>query len=419
MSSGFDDFFDEEGNLISTSWKQEEEQEESLKEEQQEKLKKKRLQREMKRRIAMDNSQAEFFKEHEKRQQERAIRNEWMTMPYWIKSMPRTPMSDPPTEGRMNILKYKLTGKVELTERESNRRKKKLGRIKLAINDHKNVGRDIYYSYLNPVCVVGVGIQEGIGTSTIARCVAQGLDDSRPRSEMVLAVDYGRPGNKFTQMYSTSNDSFVFLRHAMNWLRNEDEQFDIDLIPTVSGSHSTGRLKFLGNKSDDRLRENADIDSVALLYRSMSNRTGFLITDNSLSPDELDAFRASMALANTPVFVLPISREAPDMLRNILGVVRETMGEDKYHKVLRRAVVVTTATTPELSNGEGSDMVKSFANKVVDQCGLNPERVINVPYDKALTASPVAWRKASFLTQHMVRKICGFIVDDLVEENRT
>lgn len=133
------EYFDEDGNLISTSWKKEEEEKQRKKQQEEEEKRRGKLRKEIKRRAAMDNSRDKFLEEHERKQRERSIKEEWMELPQWIKKMPRTSLSEPPTEGSFNMMKYKMTGKVQLTEEEEKRRKKQLKKVKLAMDMHRKL----------------------------------------------------------------------------------------------------------------------------------------------------------------------------------------------------------------------------------------------------------------------------------------
>lgn len=405
--SDFDEFFDEEGNLKSTAWKKEAEAEERKSQALKEEAEKKRQIEKLKRRKLMDDSQDRFFAEHEKKQRERSIKEEWMELPRWIKSMPRTSLSEPPTEGSWNIMRYKMTGKVVLTEAEEKRRKKMLSRVKMAIDSHKKIAQNIALDNTVYIPVVGFGEDGHVGSTTLTRCIMQALNDSRPSIDNLTAIDFGGKESDFSSWFVQGNDQYVFLKNVMDWINNKDMPFDRGMFPTVGGSNQF----FISNRSGGKSRKKVTIDTVAQMYSSLNIGRGFIIADHDIR--EPQGLLAGLALSSSPVFVVPIEKNADSNVSKMLDVLKESVSSQKYEEVKKRAILVASCTTSDLSSAKARKVVGDFLVSVSHECGLNPDRVITIPYDPGLTVKPLQWSKVSFSTQHMVRKICGYIVDDV------
>lgn len=406
--SDFDEFFDEDGNLKSTSWKKEEEEaERKRKALEEEKEKKKRL-KELKRRKMMDDSQDNFFAEHEKKQKERAIKEEWMSLPRWIKSMPRVSLSEPPTEGSWNIMRYKMTGKVHLTEHEEEQRKKTLSRVKMAIDSHKRIALDIPMEESAYIPVVGFG--DSVGTTAIMRCIMQALNDSRPRIDALTAIDFAGKGNDFSSWFSHGNEQYVFLKTVMDWIYSRDTPFDKGMFPTVSG----GRQSYISNRSGGKSRIHIKIDTVGSIYSALRSDRGFVIGDHSLQ--EPEGTLAGITLSSTPVFVIPIKKDAPEKISRILNIMENSVSQERFNSIKSRTVLVADATSSDLANPKAREVINKFLYSTAQECDLSTNRIVSIPYDSTLAVKPLQWEKVSFSTQHMIRTICGFIVDDIAED---
>ena len=408
--SDFDEFFDDEGNLKSTAWKKEEEAKQRKQQALQEEAEKKRKIKELKRRKLMDDSQDKFFAEHERKQKERSIKEEWMELPRWIKSMPRTSLSEPPTEGSWNIMRYKMTGKVVLTEAEEQRRKKMLSRVKMAIDSHKKIAQKIPLDSNAYIPVVGFSDDGYVGSTTLTRCIMQALNDSRPVIDNLTAVDFGGKDSDFSAWFTHGNEQYVFLKNVMDWINSKDTPFDRGMFPTVSGSNQS----FISNRSGGKSRKEITIDTVAQLYSSLDTGRGFIIGDHDIR--EPQGVLAGITLASTPIFVVPIEKKAAQTISRMLNILENSVSPQRFEDIKSRAVLVTNCTSPELSDPKAREIVNKFLYSVAQECDLNTERIVNIPYDPGLSVQPLKWNKVSFSTQHMVRTICGFIVDDVAQD---
>lgn len=406
------EYFDEDGNLISTSWKKEEEEKQRKKQQEEEEKRRGKLRKEIKRRAAMDNSRDKFLEEHERKQRERSIKEEWMELPQWIKKMPRTSLSEPPTEGSFNMMKYKMTGKVQLTEEEEKRRKKQLKKVKLAMDMHRKIAREVMFSGVAYVPVVGFGSDDShIGSTAVTRCIMKSLSDSRPGIDALLAVDFGDSKNNFSDWFTNGSMQYVFLNHFIGWIKSGNESYDTGMFSVVDG-----RQMFLSNHKGGKQRVNVSIDTIATAYSFLNKniRRGFIIADHDIN--EAEGSLAGITLATTPVFVVPIERNAAQKISTMLSILESSVSSERFDTIKKRVVLVTNSASSDLAEPKARDIVSKFLDSVARECGLNTSRTVNIPYDTGLTRKPLQWQKVSFPTQHMIRTICSFIIDDLIED---
>lgn len=408
--SDFNEFFDEDGNLISTSWKKEEEAKERKRQALEEEKGKQKQIKELQRRKMMDDSQDKFFAEHERKKRERSIKEEWMELPRWIKTMPRTSLSEPPTEGSWNIMRYKMTGKVTLTQDEEQRRKKSLSRVKMAIDSHKKISRDIPLDKTVYIPVIGFSDSGDVGSTAVTRCIMQALNDSRPEIDTLTAIDFGGRKSDFSAWFSHGNEQYVFLKTVMDWIRTGGESFDRGMFPTVTG----GRQSFISNRSGGKSRVDITIDTVAQMYSSLNTGRGFLIADHDLR--EPEGVLAGSTLATTPIFVVPVERQAAENITGILNTLEQSLSYERFETIKKRIVLVANSTSADLSDPKAREVINKFLFSVAKECGLSTDRIVNIPYDPGLRQTPLQWSRVSFPTQHMIRTICGFIIDDIAED---
>lgn len=100
----------------------------------------------------------------------------------------------------------------------------------------------------------------------------------------------------------------------------------------------------------------------------------------------------------------------------MLNILENSVSSQRFEEIKNRAILVTNCTSPELSDPKAREIVNKFLYSVAQECGLNTERTVNIPYDPGLSVQPLKWNKVSFPTQHIVRTICGFIVDDVAQD---
>lgn len=410
----FDDsqFFDDEGNLIGTSWGLRAQLEEERETKAQEEKEKARKRKELNRRIAIDNSQAEFMDKHEKTLHKRKIKEKWLSMPPWIKKMPRTPLSDPPTVGKKEILLTKMTGKTHLTDAERKQRTRDLQKLKLSINDYEKIHQKFDGVRMLPTAVMSLG--DGVGGTMLVRAMSAALAESRGDYGKVVSLDLAPAGNKFNEWFGIKNNQYAYMKSVYKWINSQDNSLGVDFIPSANG------IEFhLSNRPEKNHRVEPTEQLVMTLYQSVSAESGVLLFDCSY--DEFDSALLSVLLSTTPVFVLPLHKDAISKLNNVFNTL-ESRGvpPEKIQEIKDNCILVASSIVQEMSDAKGREIVKNFLSKAASDCGIsggdNDERLIHIQYDKQLEHHPLNWKKTGFLAQHAVRSICGFIVDDVAEE---
>ena len=403
--SSYDDFFDEDGNLKNTSWGIKREKQEEEERQAQEAEEKRKKQRELSRHVAIDNTQSEFLEKHQKLQQQREINEKWRNLPSWIKRMPRPKMSDPPTQGTKEKMLTKITGKVHLTPEEERERKMLLMRVKRAIDDYEALSVPIDKPFLSPVPIIGVG--ENSGATVVTRCVMNALADNRPTTEKLVAADFGAIDNDFSPWFSKGGNEKIFLRHVFNWLNYRGEDFDIGMLPATNN----GRQRFISNSSVPSRRGEINAKNIANFYQSIMGNPGFLVMDCNIG--EPHGIIASLAMATTPVFVIPISKDSGENLRELLSDAMSILNEERFNNIISRAVIVVSSPTPEIDTRKGRGMVSEFMVDMAEQAGITSGRAVHVPYDRQCSSPPMVWPKISYGTGDNIRRICKYIVEDL------
>lgn len=403
--SSYDDFFDEDGNLKNTSWGIKREQQEEEERQAQEAEEKRKKQREFSRHIAIDNAQSQFVEKHQKLQHQREINEKWRSLPAWIKRMPRPKMSDPPTQGTKEKMLTKITGKVHLTPEEERERKMLLMRVKRAIDDYESLSVPIDKSVLSPIPIIGIG--DGAGTTVVTRALMNTLADNRPATEQLVAADFGKVGNTFSQWFSVGDNEKMFLRHVFRSLQTNQGGFDIGFLPTAN----RGRQKFISNSPVASRRGEVTTQNIALFYQSIMNNPGFFLMD--CNNEEKEGVISGLALATTPIFVVPIQKNAGEKLSEILSGAMTVLTPQRYQDIVSRAIIAVSSPVPHIDSRDGREMVSSFMSDVADQAGITSGRAVHIPFDKELSEPPMRWNNISYGTGDSLRKVCRYIVEDI------
>lgn len=407
-----DQFFDEDGNLIQTAWglkAEQEEEEERKRNEEQEKLRKRK---ELNRRAAIDNSQAEFMDQHEKALKKRKIREEWMTLPSWIKKMPRTPLSAPPTYGNKEMFLTKITGKTHLSDKERKERTKNLTRVKMSVSVYHAIHRNLAVDKLDPVMIMSMG--EDAGGTMVTRGVSAALFESRGDLGTVVSMDFSPAGSKFDEWFGLSSNNFVSMKTVHRWFTTQENHLGVESIPTNNGVEY-----HLSNRPEKNKRLPLDISAVVDMYKAIINEKGFMLMDCDRREQEIAAVAATLSV--TPVFVVPINKSAITEINTFFDNLR-AMGasEEKISELKTNAIIVASSVVPEMSSSQGRDAIKSFLGKVAEECGIDggkdDERLIHLYYDKGLQEKPMRWKNLGFLAKHSFRSIAALIVDDVAQE---
>lgn len=405
---GEESFFDADGNLINTAWGQEEDRKQELLD--REKAEKSRVEakREASRHMAVEEQRMLTDSKAESIRRRRAMRDEWTLMPKWIKSMPRVPMNAPPTEGRLEKMRYSVTGKVTLTEDERKRREAALTRLSAAMDTHRKIHRALPPGTpMSPVTVISLG--SGIGGSMLTRAMSKALVMSRGDMGTYAAVDLARAGSSLSRWYSGGEKERATLRHVLAQSQNPQlsDLRVVDLFPPGGqGEH------YLANSADVYRRATPSAYDVMFLYKFMRSTPGIGFFD--CDDDNMEALTVAASMSTSIVFVLPLSKDAPALLADMVVRMREEFGEIA-DKALSRSIIVVSGSKPRAASKEALATMKALGVSSAKKAGLPENRVVVIPFDKALATPPLKWEAVGFPAAHAIRTICGMLVDDALD----
>lgn len=405
-----EDFFDEDGNLVNTSWQLDQQQAEAVEEKKRAQEEKMSVMRETNRRLAVDNRLADFEKSVSESQHRRHIREQWMALPTWIKKMPRTPLTAPPTEGRKEKIKYSMTGKVSLTEAERGRRIRNLKRVQVAIKDYETIHRP-FPEGASMVPVAVVPLFPGVGSTMISRGISRAFAENRLDYGISAVVDLGGGDNRLPAWYEKVGRKAVMMKSILRLIRDYTGP-----LPHMNETFQRGGEGeyLLENHPAPERRIDPGIEDVVDIYRYMRPTKGVGIFD--CDSQDKDSMLASVALAKTRIFVLPIAADAHKKLAALFEEIRESVGEDRYQKIVDNSVLVISGLTPSTGTEKGKRILSQILSKSADTVGIDPDRTILIPHDKALDDPPLAWDSLKFSTAHTFRWLAGRIVSDVVGE---
>lgn len=405
-----DDFFDEDGNLIATSWQIDQYKEEKERSEQEAQEADKTDLRQVNRRLAIDERVADFEKNVAESQRRRKIREEWLSLPEWIKNMPRTPMSDPPTEGRKEMFNYRLRGKVTLTDEERNRRINQMKRIKLAIQDYETIHRPFpEKTPMNPVAVIPVG--KSVGGTMISRGISRALRENRLEYGVSTIIDLGSTENRLPMWYENANTQRTNMKFILKYIR--ETTGSLRFMSETFSMGGDGEYYIFNHSSPER-RINPTMRDVADLYRYIRPTSGVAIFD--CDRGDMDSLIAATALAKTRIFVLPIAKDAPELLMELLDDIKESLGEERYRRVIDNSILVISGLVPTTGTPKGKKALQDIIEKCSDVSGIDPKRSVIVSHDPALVRPPMPWGKLRFSTAHSFRWLAGRIISDVLGE---
>ena len=411
MTQEIDDFFDEDGNIIETSWGIEEKKRKQAQQQRIEEEEHNRKIREANRRISIDEENARIAEKRLAAKKKRLTHDEWMSMPVWVKSMPRTPLNAPPTEGRKEKLVYSMTGKVTLTESERKRRKVQANRLLTAMDDHRKLSQDINTNDIIPVSIVS--LSQGAGGTMLTSMLSKVMHMSRPMGEIQFSVDFGPRGNKFSDYFGSEQLRAVFMNNIINFI-NDDTVGGYtvsELIPSVNSSEY-----YLPNHPSVSRYVAPEITHAAGIYRWARHTNGFMFFD--CDSDNTDATAACLMLSLSVVIVVPPSNDALSLLDDFYNSVSLLLGDDAMRKIMSRAIIVVSGDRPALGVKSGVEQMRKLVYSVAQKIGSKSTRGFVIPFDRGLQSTPLDESGLLFHTMHITRLIGGTIVDDAVNAYR-
>jgi len=416
MSNDYSNFFDENGELVETQW----EKEKRIQREKEEALEKKREHRkklqEVNRRIGIDDQVAKYQEDSERRLKNRKKRDEYMNMPQWIKDLPRTPLSAPPTEGTKEMMRYKLTKKVTLTESEENRRKVENSRVKSSMDLYKRISQEIPYQSTS---VSIISIQPGFGSTSLTSGLSMAMSESRMQKGPTISIDLGSEDNDLNQWFFKPNSSRkVGVKNIVNQvIRDNGNALQSIGSTEVLPSYSKGNFYLVNDKGKKReeFQENT-VKKIANLYKYIVDTTpnhGVILFD--CDPSNMELIITSLALTTTHIFLIPANSKADVLLIDFFNKISEVFtNQEEIDNILDNSMVVLVGRTPKMSGKEATIAMKSLAAKSAKAVGIEEDRAMVIPFDRAFVEPPLKWGRVSFATKHMLRGICANIVEDAI-----
>lgn len=416
MSNDYSDFFDENGELFETQWEKEKRlQREKEEAKEQKKEHRKKLQ-EVNRRIGIDDQLAQYQEDTERKLRNRQKRNEYMNMPQWVKDLPRTPMSAPPTEGTKEMMRYKLTKKVTLTDAEANRRKVENARVKSSMELYKRISQEIPNQTTS---VSIISIQPGFGSTTLTTGLSLALSESRMQKGPTISIDLGPEDNTMDNWFFKPNKSrSIGVKNIVNQVIRDNENALQSIGSTeILPAYSKGNFYLINDKGKKREEFKTNtVKKIANLYQYIVDTTpnhGVILFD--CDPENMELVLTTLALTTTHIFLIPANSKADVLLIDFFNKISEVFtNQEEIDRILDNSLVVLVGRSPKMTGKEASIAMKSLAEKSAKSVGIDGDRAFVVPFDRALAKPPMKWSQVSFATKHMLRNICAVIVEDAV-----
>mgnify|MGYP002713378941 CR=1 FL=1 len=416
MSNDYSDFFDENGELVETQW----EKEQRLQREQEEARERKKQHRkdlqEVNRRIGIDDQIAKYQEDTERKLENRRKREEYMNMPQWIKDLPRTPMTAPPTEGTKEMMRYKLTKKVTLTESEERKRRVENARVKSSMELYKKISQEIPHQTTS---VSVISIQPGFGSTSLTAGLSLALSESRMHKGPTFSIDLGSENNDMEKWFFKPNKSHTIgVKNIVNQVTRDNENALKDIGSTeILPAYSKGNFYLINDKGKKREDfKNNTIRKVARLHQYIVDTTpnhGVILFD--CDPMNMELVLTSLALTTTHIFLIPANSKADVLLIDFFNKISDVFtNQEEIDKILDNSIVVLVGRSPKMAGKEASIAMKSLVVKSAKSVGIDEDRTFVIPFDKSLTKPPIKWSQVSFVTKHMLRSICAVIVEDAV-----
>lgn len=415
MPDNYSKFFDEDGNIIMTQRDLDRINREREEARLEEERKQKESLREMNKELEQDEKSRRFEERFLENKRQKAIQQDWSNKPLWLKKMKEEviPLDDPPTEGKKEMLKYKLSRKVELTESEKRDRIKIMRNFKQALDDHNNIDLPLPNgSPLSPVTIVSLG--NGSGGSTLTKCISSALQLSRSQYGNCISIDLSGHDSAFSKYY-TKHQSRMNLRFFLKAITS-DKYASISPESIIDNSNNR-REMFLSNIDDLNSRVTAGIPDVINIYKYLRQLEGFILFDCDYN--NMDALLSSMILSNNVIFVVEPLEECAEKIKDILSRYRELVGNDPNSlDILNNIDIVIMANDARLMTKNNLVALNSLVKLIGSKVGVYDEDSMHlVYYDKALTKYPIEFQNVKPFTAHPIRVLTGKIVGNAIKRN--
>lgn len=406
----YDDFFDEDGNIITTQRDIELKKKQDAERKRQEEEQRRKELHDFNKDIAIDKRSQQLEEEYERERKKQQEQEEWMKLPEWIKNMKVVPLDAPPTEGRKEKLLYSVTKKVELTDHERQYREKLLRRRNTAMEQHTILSQDLPDNApLSPVTIISTGKQSG-GT-TMTRCLSDALQMSRENTSMTVSIDLSSAGSDMYTVFNKTAPSLnmrIFLKRYKN---NSTTLPPVSILPTCRINQQEF---FLDNRDNSRNRIEPSMDDVVSIYKTLRQYKGFVLFDCDTM--NMDATKTAMLFSNNVIFVVEPRSESIAAVAETLQHYRQfARGSAQALRVINNIDIVLLAQDPRLMTRDNLMVIQQLLHKTCDDNGLDHSRSHIIPYDKGLSVHPMSIRTCSYATTSRIRDIAGTIVSTSVE----
>lgn len=406
-------FFDENGNLVMTQKDIDRMEEERRRKEEEEELQRKKELISLNKDIELDKRSQEIAEKYRNKKKREETLKKWSQMPEWLRRIKVTPMSSPPTEGKKEMLLYKLTKKVELTDDERARRVKQAKTLAQALDDHNKIHQELPNGTpLSPVTVVSVS--HGTGGSTLTRALSAAMQMSRYDLGNSFSVDMSSSDSVFTKLFAKT-PARMTLRIFLNVVKT-GKYMTADPTTFIPSSDAHPREHFLDNIDDISRRVEPGISDVIESYRYLQDQEGFIFFDCDYK--NIDAVMGSMLLSNSVVFVVEPIEDNVNIVKDIVERYRDFVDNDPQPmEVVNNIRLVFMASDKRFMTKDNIMALKKLLAKMAGSLSIDSDKTYLVPYDKALSVHPVQFDKCRTYTSHIIRSIAGGIVDDAVRRN--
>lgn len=412
MSNQYDDFFNEDGDIINTQWGIEEQKEHEEERKRQEQLEHERSLHEADRIAGIDKKKSDAMERMERNRKARELKNSWASMPNWIKEMPRTPLSAAPTEGTSNKLKYNVFGKVQLTENEKNKRLADLKRLHQSIEDYNSIHQDAIDNRMPSVAVIPTA--DGSGGTVITRLLSKAIAESRHDLGNVVSIDLGTRNHQLVSWFQDNRGTrYINMNSLLNIIGRQsiDEYSPPELLPKA------GRGEYyLVNSGSGGKKIDPSAEDVVTLYDFVNNGKSSGVTLLDCDPFDHDSMAMSSAISVSTVFIVNLM-EGEERLSSAITTLRRVINDEEvFDDIIRNAIIVGNITDEEGMNKENFTEAINSLKECSRISGIPLKRCHVIPYENSLSNPPLKWNDISWTTKHSLRKVCGDIIN-IIKEN--
>lgn len=392
--------------MVDTAWQREERIKKQQEEERQENERRRAQQKELLRIQKIDQEQDNFIRAVQRTRQVRANKDVWSRQPDWVKSLPLTPMTAPPTQGRKQKILYSMTGKVTLTDEERAHRVAQQKKVLQSMNLYGEIHRKLPGSVPQAIVPV-IPLGRSCGTTTTVRMIVRALSESRYDLDTTAAIDFAGQGSSLSSWFGGSQQ--YTMRSLFNFINR-----DVAGVLGISEVFAPGRKGeyFLENLEEKKKRKEVDIDDVYTLLSYIRPSGGTVIIDCDYAEDGVNL--TSALLSQQVIFLSPPDSQSEEELRRVTQMFRNVFGDEDYKKLMEKSKIVTPGVVPDINTKKGIRVVSGMQQKLCETAGIPGENKFIIPYDKHVELPPLHWTKIQEKTRTALRQIAAHIISSVV-----